>query len=117
MENQREHDLVRQMRMELHRDGLITEAEYSALASEHGGVQRLEDYDVLRAQMEAQDRDATALRAERKLLLEVAEAVRIARNNEIGPEERTGFKRSHALVRGDAWEMLLALFERWNNGR
>jgi hypothetical protein len=61
--NQREHDLVRQMRMELHSDDLITEAEYAALASEHGGVQRLEDYDVLRAQMESQDRDAAALRA------------------------------------------------------
>lgn len=51
--NQREHDLVRQQRMELHADGLITNAEYAALASEHGGVQRLEDYDRLRARIQA----------------------------------------------------------------
>lgn len=48
--NQREHDLVRQMRCELFMAKLITQDEYSALASEHGGVQRLETYDELRAE-------------------------------------------------------------------
>lgn len=51
MTNQREHDLVRQMRGELFAENLITKEEYAALASEHGGVQRLEDYDRLRAEI------------------------------------------------------------------
>lgn len=50
--NQREHDLVRQQRVELYTDGLITREEYDALATEHGGVQRLEDYDRVRAKGE-----------------------------------------------------------------
>lgn len=51
--NQREHDLVRQQRTELYVEGLITPEEYAMLASEHGGVQRLEDYDQLRAKLKA----------------------------------------------------------------
>lgn len=51
--NQREHDLVRQMRMELLEDDLITKEEYAVLAHEKGAVQRLEDYDVLRARIAA----------------------------------------------------------------
>lgn len=51
--NRREHDLVRQMRVELLADKLITESEYAALATEFGGVQRLENYDALR---ESRDR-------------------------------------------------------------
>jgi len=47
--NQREHDLVRQMRHVLFTENLITQDEYAALATEHGGVQRLEDYDQVRA--------------------------------------------------------------------
>lgn len=45
--NQRLWDLVRQQRMELHRDRLITDEEYAVLAA-YGGARRLEDYDALR---------------------------------------------------------------------
>jgi hypothetical protein len=76
--NQREHDLVRQMRIELFTEELISEAEYSALASEHGGVQRLNDYDALRAEMKALrqgpvgywTRENAALAARAKALVE-----------------------------------------------
>lgn len=45
---QREHDLVRHQRGPLHDAGLITDAEYAALAADHGAVARLESYDTLR---------------------------------------------------------------------
>ena len=80
---------------------------------------RATNQEILRLKMENTRLSNALWRAEneRKLLLEVAEAVRVARNNEVEPEMRTGFKRSHAFVRGDAWEMLLALFERWNTAK
>lgn len=46
MDNQRLHDLVRHQRGPLHDEGLITDAEYALLASDHATVKRLEDYDV-----------------------------------------------------------------------
>lgn len=44
------HDLVRHQRGALHEAGLITDAEYAALASDHGAVARLEGYDAARDQ-------------------------------------------------------------------
>jgi hypothetical protein len=55
--NQREHDLLRQMRAELHGEDLITDEEYAALASEHGGVERLMDYDQIRVRAETAERE------------------------------------------------------------
>lgn len=52
LSNQRLFDLVRQQRMELFQANLIDEAEYAMLAGTHGGVQRLEDYDGVRAEVE-----------------------------------------------------------------
>ena len=51
--NQRLFDLVRYMRSELHDAELITDEEYVMLASEHASVQRLEDYDALRAKLDS----------------------------------------------------------------
>ncbi len=61
--NVRLFDLVRHMRLELHRENLITDDEYSWLCSEAGmskdtkggspSPRRLEDYDALRAQLAA----------------------------------------------------------------
>ena len=62
--NQRLYDLVRQMRAELHNEGLIDREEYARFASAKGGVQRLEDYDAIRARMESAEREAAALRDE-----------------------------------------------------
>lgn len=59
--NQRVHDLVRFMRSELHREGLITDEEYAGLASDsYGVVKRLEDYDVVMLNQEA--KNAAALK-------------------------------------------------------
>jgi hypothetical protein len=44
------HDLIRHQRGPLHDAGLITDAEYAALAADHGAVARLEGYDALRAE-------------------------------------------------------------------
>lgn len=51
--NERLFDLVRSQRIELHTEGLITDEEYVMLASDSASVQRLEDYDVLRAKLDS----------------------------------------------------------------
>src|SRR4051812_38946345 len=50
-QHQREHDLVRQQRAELHEADLITTEEYAALAGERGAVERLESYDEVIAKL------------------------------------------------------------------
>lgn len=58
--NQRQWDLIRQQRQELFQSDLITEEEYSELSQDHSAVKRLEDYDVIRAELATlkSDRDA-----------------------------------------------------------
>ena len=51
MTNQRLFDIVRYMRAEIHNAELITDDEYAELAMEHSAVDRLEDYDELRARL------------------------------------------------------------------
>ena len=51
--DQRLHDLVRHQRGPLHDAGLITDAEYAALAGDHGAVTRLEGYDALGAECDS----------------------------------------------------------------
>lgn len=53
-------DLVRYCRHHLHREELITDEEYAALASVDGAVQRLEMYDVIVRRA----REANAINAE-----------------------------------------------------
>jgi hypothetical protein len=53
IDTQRLWDLVRQQRSELHGDGLISDEEYAALASDGGAVARLETYDEMRADLHA----------------------------------------------------------------
>lgn len=50
-DRQRLLDLVRQQRGPLHDADLISDAEYAALAGDHGAVARLEGYDAMRAQL------------------------------------------------------------------
>ena len=61
--NQRLRDLVRWARGELFREGLITQDEYVELATEHGAVERLQDYDKLRAESDALRQRAEAAEA------------------------------------------------------
>jgi hypothetical protein len=51
--NQRQWDLIRYQRSELHTAGLITDDEYAELAKDHAAVQRLEDYDAVRTELSA----------------------------------------------------------------
>jgi transposase len=51
--NTRLFDLVRYSRAELHESGLITDEEYVMLASDSASVERLEDYDKLRAKLDS----------------------------------------------------------------
>ncbi len=55
--NQRQWDLIRQMRMELHQAELITNEEYAQLTFDHPAVARLESYDALRAELAAMTAD------------------------------------------------------------
>lgn len=61
--NQRLHDLVRFARWKLHDAELLTDAEFNALAADHGAVARLEGYDALRARVDAltKERDHAVL--------------------------------------------------------
>jgi hypothetical protein len=95
--NQREHDLVRHQRMELHAEHLITDAEYAALASEHGGVQRLEDYDRMREEVErlkAQEAvwEHAALATVKSATADLDEEIRLER------EEIERLKQSYAAL-------------------
>lgn len=67
-ENQRLHDLVRHQRGPLHDAELITDAEYAALAEDHGAVARLEGYDALRTSLDAARARAAELKALRAVL-------------------------------------------------
>ncbi len=61
-EMQRLRDLVRHQRGPLHESGLITDAEYAALAGDHGAVARLEGYDTALARVRELEAEVAALR-------------------------------------------------------
>jgi hypothetical protein len=67
--NQRLPDLVRHQRGALHEAGLITDAEYAALASDHGAVARLEGYDAAREQANQRAEQAEQMAETYRLLL------------------------------------------------
>jgi len=62
--NQRLWDLARYARAVLHQDDLITDEEYAMLAEDHFAVARLEDYDVLRKDLDAEKARVKELEAE-----------------------------------------------------
>lgn len=70
-EAQRLRDLVRHQRSELHDEGLIDDAEYAALASDHGAVARLHGYDHLRSSLTTAEERCRGL--ERELMAERGE--------------------------------------------
>ena len=62
--NQREQDLIRYCRSDLHDANLITDDEYVELAKKHDAVKRLEDYDALRAELAKAKADVERLKKE-----------------------------------------------------
>ena len=95
--NARLTDLVRHQRGALHTEGLITDAEYAALAGMTGSPARLEGYDALRGELALQKRATNVAIGERGAL----QAIRAYLDAVVTQPGRDDFPEWHALADED----------------
>ena len=95
--NARLTDLVRHQRGDLHTEGLISDAEYAALAGLTGSPARLEGYDALRGELERTKRALNVAIGERDAL----QAIRAYLDAVVTQPGRDDFPEWHALADED----------------